>query len=538
MKVTFIGATHEVTGSCTLIEIDKKYIMVDCGMEQGANIFENIPIPVSPSIIDCVFLTHAHIDHSGLLPLLYKNGFQGTVYATEETCNLCRIMLKDSAHIQESEAEWKTRKAKRKGGSPVEPLYTMSDAEGLIQKLRGVRYEEKVQALDQVSVRFIDAGHLLGSSSIELWLTENGVEKKIVFSGDIGNVNQPIINNPKFVKEADYVVIESTYGDRYHTIQKPDYVKELAQHIQDAFDRGGNLIIPSFAVGRTQEMLYFIREIKNAGLVKGHDGFKVYMDSPLANDATGIFLQCSHECLDEDALEIVKSGINPLVFDGLEISQSAEESKAINFDNRPKVVIAASGMCEAGRIRHHLKHNLWRRESIILFVGYQAAGTLGRLILEGAESVKLFGEEITIRSEIRFLDGKSGHADKGCLLNWMDAFEKKPHTVFVNHGEDGVMQSFADCLKNQHGFGNVLTPYSGTVYDLATDAMVHEARPVLVKKDYKPRAQDSKSHRLFMAVIDSAKRLVHIARGFEGRANRDLRKFKADIDKICDKWVD
>ncbi len=538
MKITFIGATHEVTGSCTLIEIDKKYIMVDCGMEQGINIFENIPIPVSPSMIDCVFLTHAHIDHSGLLPLLYKNGFNGTVYATEETCNLCRIMLRDSAHIQESEAEWKTRKAKRSGGAAVEPLYKMSDAEGLITKLRGVHYEEKVQALDAVSARFVDAGHLLGSASIELWLTENGVTKKIVFSGDLGNVNQPIINNPKYVKDADYVVIESTYGDRYHTIEKPDYVKDLAQHIQDAFDRGGNLVIPSFAVGRSQEMLYFIRKIKDEGLVKGHDGFKVYIDSPLANDATGIFLQCSHECLDEEALEIVKAGINPLVFDGLEISQSSEESKAINFDHKPKVIIAASGMCEAGRIRHHLKHNLWRRDSIILFVGYQAAGTLGRLIMDGIESVKLFGEEITINSEIRFLDGKSGHADKGCLLDWINHFEQKPQTVFVNHGEDSSMKSFADCLRNQHSFGNVLAPYSGTVYDLAKDVMIYEAKPVLVKRDYKPRAQDSKSHRLFMSVLDSAKRLLQIARTFEGRANRDLRKLKADIDKICDKWVD
>ncbi|MGE4353183.1 MAG: MBL fold metallo-hydrolase RNA specificity domain-containing protein [Oscillospiraceae bacterium] len=536
MKITFIGATHEVTGSCTLIEIGGKYIMVDCGMEQGVNVFENVPIPVPPSQIDCVFLTHAHIDHSGLLPLLYKNGFGGAVYATEATCDLCRIMLRDSAHIQESEAEWKSRKAQRSGHPPVEPIYTLNDAEGLIGKLRPVPYSTEVQAMENVTARFTDIGHLLGSACVELWLTEGNVTKKIVFSGDVGNTDQPIINDPKPVKEADYLVIESTYGDRLHTTEKPDYVTEIAKHIQDAFDRGGNLVIPSFAVGRTQEMLYFIRQIKDEGRIKGHDGFKVYVDSPLANEATSIFLQCDRSCLDPETIELLDAGINPLVFNGLEVSVSSEESKAINFDSTPKVIIAASGMCEAGRIRHHLKHNLWRKDSIILFVGYQAVGTLGRSLSEGAKSVKLFGEEIAVNAEIRRLAGKSGHADKNGLLHWANAFEKKPHTVFVNHGEDDVCMSFAKCLHEENGFENVIAPYSGTVYDLAADVMVTEAQPVVVRKDMEGKPRDTKVRQLLAALLDTAHGLVDVARGFEGRPNREVREFIGDIKKLSDKW--
>ncbi|MGI6029057.1 MAG: MBL fold metallo-hydrolase RNA specificity domain-containing protein [Candidatus Heteroscillospira sp.] len=539
MKLTFIGATHEVTGSCSLIEIGGKNILVDCGMEQGQNVFQNIDIPVSPSLIDCVFLTHAHIDHSGLLPLLYKNGFAGPVYTTEATADLCRIMLRDSAHIQEMDAEWKSRKAQRSGREPVEPLYTIADADGVIQKLRPVPYGSQIQVLEGVLARFTDMGHLLGSSCVELWLTENGVSKKIVFSGDVGNLSQPIINDPQPVQEADYVVIESTYGDRLHSAENPDYVAELARDIQDAFDRGGNLVIPSFAVGRTQEMLYFIREIKNEGLVKGHDGFKVYVDSPLANEATGVFMQCDRSCFDPETLELLNSGENPLYFPGLEVSVTAEDSKNINFDPSPKVIISASGMCEAGRIRHHLKHNLWRRDSIILFVGYQAVGTLGRTLYDGAESVKLFGEDIAVNAEIRYLAGKSGHADKNGLLKWINSFEKRPHTVFVNHGEDASCTSFAKCLHDEHGYETVIAPYSGTVYDLAADEMVYEAQPRLIERTQPGEAAgDPRARQAMGVLLDAVRRLGNIARRFDGHANRDVKAFAKEVNKLCDKWQD
>ncbi|HIW17460.1 MAG TPA: MBL fold metallo-hydrolase [Firmicutes bacterium] len=534
MKLTFIGAAHEVTGSCSLIELGGKFIMVDCGMEQGQNEFENVPLPVSPSLIECVFLTHAHIDHSGLLPLLYKNGFSGPIYATEATCNLCRIMLRDSAHIQESDAEWKSRKAMRSGHAAVEPLYTIDDAEGAIAKLRPVPYGQQIQVMESVFVRFSDIGHLLGSSCVELWLTENGETKKIVFSGDVGNSHQPIINDPKPVDEADYVVIESTYGDRLHGTEQHDYVTELARDIQDAFDRGGNLVIPSFAVGRTQEMLYFIREIKDRGLVHGHDGFKVYVDSPLAIEATSIFLQCDRSCFDPEATALLDAGINPLVFDGLELSVSSEDSKAINFNSEPKVIIAASGMCEAGRIRHHLKHNLWRHDSIILFVGYQAVGTLGRAIYDGAESVKLFGEEIAVNAEIRYLAGKSGHADRDGLLNWINSFETRPGTVFVNHGESASCENFAELLRGE-GYAKVYAPYSGMEYDLAADAMLHEAEPIPAKKaGAAPKL--TKSQMLLRTLLAAVQRLGDIARGFEGRPNREIRDFTSDVEKLCKKW--
>ena len=312
MKIQFIGATHEVTGSCTLLEVGGRYYLVDCGMEQGTDVFQNVPLPVAPSQIEAVFLTHAHIDHSGMLPKLYKDGFKGQIYATEATCNLCDIMLRDSAHIQESEAQWRSRKAERAGEDPVEPTYTLQDAIGTIKLLRPCRYLEPVQVAEGIIIRMNDIGHLLGSAAIELWLTEGETTKKIVFSGDVGNTNQPLLNDPKKIEETDYLVIESTYGDRHHDMERVWPVQELADCIQRALDRGGNLVIPSFAVGRTQEMLYLIREIKQNGMVKSHYNFPVYVDSPLAVEATGIFLQSHESNFDEETLAVLRQGINPI----------------------------------------------------------------------------------------------------------------------------------------------------------------------------------------------------------------------------------
>ena len=531
MRITFLGATHEVTGSCTYLEACGKHILIDCGMEQGPDEFENQEIPVAASDIDMVLLTHAHIDHSGKLPLLYQRGFRGQIFATRATADLCDIMLRDSAHIQMFEAEWKNRKGQRAGRAEVVPLYDINDAQGAINCLVGCDYDKKINLADGICIRFVDAGHLLGSSSIEIWIKENDVEKKIVFSGDIGNLNQPLIRDPQYVKDADYVVMESTYGDRSHG-EFPDYVTELARIIQKTFDRGGNVVIPSFAVGRTQELLYFIRKIKEDKMIHGHDHFDVYVDSPLAIEATRIFMKHMYEDFDEEATKLVQAGINPIGFEGLKTAITSDDSRMINFDERPKVIISASGMCEAGRIRHHLKHNLWRKESTILFVGYQAKGTLGRIILEGAKSVNLFGEEIEIQAEIRRLAGISGHADNNGLLKWIGSFEKKPEKVFVIHGEDSVCQVFTDRLRNEMHL-DAGAPYSGTVFNLATGAYEKECEPVHVVKTEKSLNKAMKANTPFARLLAAGQRLLTVIRHNEGGANKDLARFTSQINSLC-----
>lgn len=529
MKITFLGAAHEVTGSCTYIEVGDKKGIVDCGMEQGKDLFVNAQLPVVASQLDFVLLTHAHVDHSGRLPLLYKEGFRGSVYASAATCSLCEIMLRDCAHIQESDAEWKNKKNKRAGRAMEEPLYTMADAEGILRQMIPCQYDKTIQVNDCVSIRLTDVGHLLGSAAIEVWLSEGGETRSICFSGDVGNIDQPILRDPVHVKKADFVVIESTYGDRYHETERADYVTELATRIQKTLDRGGNVIIPSFAVGRTQEMLYFIREIKQKGLVRGHSDFPVYVDSPLAIEATSVFLQCDTHFVDDEMAAVIRSGVNPLVFPGLELSVSAEESKAINDNTNPKVIISASGMCDAGRIRHHLKHNLWRRESLVLFVGYQSEGTIGRLLADGAEKVKILGEEVQVRAEIDVLPGVSGHADKQGLINWLGGFEEKPGLVFVNHGDPDSADSFVACLENELGY-KAFAPYSGTCYDLLTGEFVTltEGKPI----EKKPSAGARRSSPSFEALVAAVEKLLRVVRTIEGRANKELNRYTEQIEKI------
>ena len=533
MKITFIGATHEVTGSCYYLEAAGKKFLVDCGMEQGPDYYENKDIPVPPGELDFVLLTHAHMDHSGNLPAIYAKGFKGPVYATEATCNLCDIMLRDSAHIQMFEAEWRNRKAKRQGKPEFVPAYTMEDALGVIRNFVGCPYETAIILGEGLRVKFIDAGHLLGSSSIEVNICEAGVEKTIVFSGDIGNKNQPLIKDPAYLRKADYVVMESTYGDRSHG-ERPDYVRLLADVIQETFDRGGNVVIPSFAVGRTQEMLYFIRQIKAEGLIHGHDNFKVFVDSPLANEATNIFGIHKYDCFDDEALELIRKGINPLSFPGLKISVTSEDSKAINFDDDCKVIISASGMCDAGRIKHHLKHNLWREDSTILFVGYQAVGTPGRALLEGTQEIKLFGEPVHVAAKICRMPGISGHADVNGLVDWIKAFEVKPQKVFVTHGEDTVTELFAARLRDEMNY-DAYAPFSGTEFDLAEGEFLYEAEGVKIQK---PAAlqKASKAAKVYEKLLALGYRLLSVIRKNEGCANKDLEKFSRDVQSLCDKW--
>lgn len=531
MRLMFIGADHEVTGSCHFIEAAGKNILVDYGMEQGKDYYENVPLPVSAPEIDYVFLTHAHVDHSGNLPLLYSKGFRGKIFSTDATADLCNIMLRDCAHIQLQEAEWRSRKGKRnKDIAQVEPAYTMLDAENTIKSFVPCPYGKEIEVCEGITIRFTDIGHLLGSASIEIWLTEKNVTKKLVFSGDIGNKDQPIIKDPQTTDEADIVVMESTYGDRLHSEEKPDYVKELAEILNETFAKGGNVVIPSFAVGRTQEILYFIRKIKKEGLVSSFPGFPVFVDSPLAVEATEIFQKNEYECYDEEALELIKKHINPITFPGLNLSITTEESRAINEDPEPKVIISASGMCEAGRIRHHLKHNLWRPECTILFVGYQSVGTTGRAIVDGADQVKLFGETIDVKASIKKLTGLSGHADKNGLIEWVKGFKVAPKKVFVVHGEDSVCSSFAACLKEEYGF-NTYAPYSGTEYDIISGNFIKEGVPIPIKKKESSLVSD-----VYERLKAAGARLVGIIARSDGLSNKDKAKFADQINALCDKW--
>lgn len=530
MKMTFVGATHEVTGSCTYIEACGKKFLVDFGMQQGEDLFENVQVPTAPANIDFVLLTHAHIDHSGLLPLLFAGGFKGEIHATAATASLCSVMLRDSAHIQEFEAEWRSRKAKRRGEDDYQPLYTMDDAVGAIELFVPHRYDEEISLCDGITIKFRDAGHLLGSSSIIVTLTEDGVTKKLAFSGDIGNTDQPLIRDPQYIDEADYVITESTYGNRVHD-RPTDYASALADVLQKTFDRGGSVIIPSFAVGRTQEMLYFIRQIKADGLVKGHDGFSVYVDSPLALEATDIFIANRESCYDEEALAFVRKGINPISFTGLKRAVSSDESRMINDDPSPKVIISASGMCEAGRIKHHLKHNLWKRQNTILFVGYQAVNTLGRSLIDGAKRVKLFGETVHVAAEIKQLPGISGHADVNGLINWAKAIGGVKR-YFVIHGDPDSAESYAQRLRDELGTDSY-APYSGAEFDIASGEITVDAEPVPVPK----KKYQGNINICYSDLIAASDRLARLIKDSDGRANADMRKLTEAINKLCDEWI-
>ncbi|MCI7097341.1 MAG: MBL fold metallo-hydrolase [Lachnospiraceae bacterium] len=545
MRITFLGATHEVTGSCFYVEGAGKRFLVDYGMEQGPNTFENEEIPIPASELDFVLLTHAHIDHSGNLPLLYAKGFRGPIYTTAAAAALCSIMLKDSAHIQEFEAEWRNRKGQRAGKKRFIPVYTMPDAIGAISLLQSCPYNEIKPLCEGIRVRFLDAGHLLGSASIEVWINEKNesgsyIEKKLVFSGDIGNINQPLINDPTYLTEADYVIMESTYGNRNHENVPVDYAASLAEVIQKTFDRGGNVVIPSFAVGRTQELLYFIRQIKNQNLVHGHDNFQVVIDSPLAMEATEIFQSHYKDCYDEEAMALIASGINPITFPGLKRAVSSEESKQINFDKNCKVIISASGMCDAGRIKHHLKHNLWRDECTILFVGYQAAGTLGRALVEGAKEVKLFGETICVHAEIAQLPGISGHADQKGLIKWASSIleNSRPIQFFIVHGEDSSATGFAAVLEAMFGC-KAMAPYSGTIYDLASARFIKVTTGIPVLKPELasvPGQSSQKAFGIYQRLLAAGQRLLTVIKHNEGGTNKDLARFADQINSLCDKW--
>jgi len=445
MNITFLGAAKTVTGSNFLVEAAGKKFLVDCGMYQGRatqEVENSEDFLFDPKEIDFMLLTHAHIDHSGRIPKLYNEGFRAPIYAHKATVDLCAIMLPDSGHIQENEVEWKNRKRLRAGLDPLPPLYTAEDAAKSMEIFRSVQYDEIVDVADNIQVRFNDAGHMLGSSIIEIWVTENGKTEKIVFTGDIGNNDIPLLDSPTMIDSADYVVMESTYGSRLH-LRNDDKARMFLDIVSETLDKGGRVVIPSFAVGRTQEILYEIDKIKEEHV--DDEEFKrkyenlmktpVFVDSPLAISATEVFRK-NTELFEDEIQEKLKHGDHPLEFPGLQFTKTADESKALNETYYPSIIISASGMCDIGRIKHHLKHNLWNPNSTILFVGYQAPGTLGRTIVDGADKVRIFGEEISVNARIEYIEGYSGHADQEWLLNFVYSFINKPKHIFLVHGEE------------------------------------------------------------------------------------------------------
>ena len=473
MKITFLGATKIVTGSNFLVEAAGKKFLVDCGLYQGKAELEEQnyrEFDYNPAEIDFMLLTHAHIDHSGRIPKLYNDGFKGPVYAHKATCDLCQIMLPDSGHIQEMEAEWKNKKRIRKGQPTRGPLYTAEDALKCMEIFVPVKYDEIIQVSENIYVRFNDAGHMLGSSTIEIWAKEDGKETKAVFSGDLGNNDIPLLSEPTMIDNCDYLVMESTYGSRLH-IRNDQKAELFLKIVSETIDNGGTVVIPSFAVGRTQEILYEINKIKE----NRHDEeflreyrtlmkVPVYVDSPLAISATQVFKE-NMDLFEDEVKEEMERGNNPLEFPGLKFTQTADESKALNESNEPSIIISASGMCDVGRIKHHLKHNIWNPKSTILFVGYQAPGTLGYEIVNGAKKVTIFGEEFAVNARIEYIEGYSGHADQEWLMNFVYSFYNKPKHIFLVHGEEESQEVLRNKILENTGIG-VTIPEYGETYQL------------------------------------------------------------------------
>lgn len=473
MKITFLGATRTVTGSNFLVEAVGKKFLVDCGMWQGKKEMEEEnfnEFDFDPKQIDFMLLTHAHIDHSGRIPKLYNEGFRKKIYAHKATCDLCSLMLPDSGHIQEMESEWKNRKRKRRGEPERPPLYTAEEAARCLEIFEAVNYDEIIEIDENIHVRFNDAGHMLGSSIIELWVKEDGKEVKTVFTGDLGNNDIPLLDSPTMIEDADYLVMESTYGSRLH-VRNDEKAKIFLDVVSETLDKQGTVVIPSFAVGRTQEILYELNKIKeNTDDEDFERKYKtlmkapVYVDSPLAISATEVFRE-NMDLFEEDVQKEIMSGDNPLEFPGLKFTMTTDESKALNEDPTPSIIISASGMCEVGRIKHHLKHNLWNPNSTILFVGYQAPGTLGYSIVNGAKTVKIFGEEIAVNARIEYIEGYSGHADQEWLMNFIYSFITKPKHIFLVHGEEESQDVLEKKIIDETGI-SVTTPEYGETYEL------------------------------------------------------------------------
>ncbi len=526
MKIKFCGAAQAVTGSCHLIRFTGGNILVDCGMRQGADekTLPNGEFPFDPREITALLVTHAHIDHTGLVPLLTKRGFKGPIFSTIATAKLCEIMLADSAHIQEQDAEEQTRKNLRAGKPPAEPLYTIKDAAMACERFKGIPYDTVFEVCPGVRARFTNVGHLLGSAAIELWVTEAGKTVRLAFSGDLGRGDRPILNDPDSLEGADYLIMESTYGDRNHSVTTDtEKEAEFAQVLRNGIARGGNIVIPSFAVGRTQELLYYIKRMLMEGTVPGLEKIPVYLDSPLGIKATRIYESCTKENYDQEALEMAREG-DLFEFPNLRIAQTAEESKQINAQPGCNIIISSSGMCDAGRIRHHLKHNLYRADSTVVFAGYQAVGTLGRMLVDGAKRVKMFGEQVIVNANIVQISGFSGHAGRDEMLSWLREIPQKPARVFLVHGEKDVINHFAAAVRSL-GYG-VTVPELFEEYDLGTGLTQREPA-VELKREAEKTVTSVES------ILSRLSRLMQLAAGARGE---QAEKLAADLDSLLQKW--
>lgn len=521
MKTTFLGAAKTVTGSCYLVETQNTKFLVDCGLFQGhvkEDALNSEDFPFNPSELDYIFLTHAHIDHSGRIPKICREGFKGEIIATKATVELCAIMLPDCGHIQEFENEWQNKKRLRAGKPPIEPIYTYQDALDCMRYFKKVSYGKALKINDEIKVRFNDAGHILGSSIIEFWIEEKGNITKMVFSGDLGNKDMPILRDPSIIDDADYLVIESTYGNRLHK-DNSNRFEYFVDIINETINKGGNVVIPSFSVGRTQEVIYELNKEKEKYDNKLSKLFKtpVFVDSPLAISATEVFRN-NLDCYDEEAREYIDNGDNPLDFPGLQFTKTPEESKALNDRTDSSIIISASGMCEAGRIKHHLKHNLWRRECTVLFVGYQAQGTLGRRLVDGAKKVKIFGEEITVNARIEVIEGFSGHADKNGLLEWIGAFKHKPLKVFIVHGEEEPMMELSGEINEKFGIETII-PERGESFIISADKSLMATDKVRSAISFKR-----------LAVIDALETLKEEIDELSYILMNDLKNEKSDVE--------
>lgn len=487
MKITFCGASKTVTGSNYLIEAEDKKLLLDCGMFQGSAREEQMNFEsfiYNPKDIDYLILSHAHIDHSGRIPKLVREGFNGKIYTTHATYDLCEIMLMDSANIGMQDAEWENRKRVRKGLTPIEPLYNTNDVKESLKLFKPVYYNQEIKIDDTFSFRLQDAGHILGSAIVELFINEEGKTTKLVFSGDLGMPERPILTDPGFIEDADYLIIESTYGDRDHPTYT-DSTKSLIKIIDDTSQKGGTVVIPSFAVGRTQDLIYQLNSYYDGEGLEEYKKVPIYIDSPMAVSTTKVFEKNSN-LFDEDAKNLILSGDNPFDFENIFYVRDVEESKRLNTVKYPKVIISASGMATAGRVRHHLKHNLWDPKNSVIIVGYQAEGSTGRKLVEGAKKVSLLGEEIKVEASIYSLQGFSAHADRSMLLNWIGHFKKFPKKIFLVHGEEKAITALKSEIENKWQ-ANVHVPDLGDSVELyAADTKFNDS-PV---KEYEQRHEE------------------------------------------------